>query len=139
MPSSSAATLERRSGEAQVNVRMSAELKKAGDVVLAKAGITPSQAVRALWTYAAQHSDAPQKVASMLTSDNKTAEEEAAKREREERIARRRELAARGPKLMEETCKAMGIPWPPEPSSWTDEEWKEQAFIEQFGENWWEQ
>lgn len=138
MPLSSAAVLERRTTEAQVNVRMSAELKKAGDAVLAKAGITPSQAVRALWTYAADHEDDPRKVASMLMSNGTTAEEEAAERERAERIRRRRELAARGPKLMEEGCRAMGIPWPPEPSSWTDEEWEEQAFIEQFGENWWE-
>ena len=39
---------------AQVNVRMDASLKAAGDEGLARAGITPSEAVRALWEAAAE-------------------------------------------------------------------------------------
>ena len=54
-----------------------------------------------------------------------------------ERIKRRRELVARGPKLIGDTCKAMGIPWPPEGPPMSDEELKEGAYIiEQFGEDW---
>lgn len=56
--------------------------------------------------------------------------------EKAERMKRRRELAARGPKLMEEAYEAMGIPWPPDVSPLSDEELKEAAFIEQFGEDW---
>ena len=56
--------------------------------------------------------------------------------EKAERIKRRRELVARGPRLMEEKCKAMGIPWPPDVPPLSDEELKEAAFLEQFGEDW---
>lgn len=135
MAVSSAAALARPRADAQVNARMDSELKRAGDAALAKAGWTPTQAVRALWSFAAGHADDPDKVSSVFSSVNATALEDA---ERAERVKRRRELVARGPKLMEDSCKAMGIPWPPKPISWTDEEWKEQAFIEQFGEKWWE-
>ena len=34
---------------AQINVRLDADLKRSGDAALSKAGMTPSQAVRALW------------------------------------------------------------------------------------------
>jgi antitoxin component of RelBE/YafQ-DinJ toxin-antitoxin module len=34
---------------AQMNIRMSAQLKSAGDKVLAQAGVTPTHIVRALW------------------------------------------------------------------------------------------
>ena len=38
---------------AQINVRLDADLKRSGDAALSKAGMTPSQAVRALWQLAA--------------------------------------------------------------------------------------
>lgn len=41
--------LDRRS--VQMNVRIDRQLKEAGDAVLAHLGMTPSQAVRALWEY----------------------------------------------------------------------------------------
>ena len=56
--------------------------------------------------------------------------------EKAERMKRRRELVARGSKLMKETYEAMGMPWPPDVSPLSDEELKEAAFIEQFGEDW---
>ena len=34
---------------AQINVRLDADLKRSGDAALSRAGMTPSQAVRALW------------------------------------------------------------------------------------------
>lgn len=39
---------------AQVNVRMDATLKQAGDAALEEAGLTPSAAVRALWQKASK-------------------------------------------------------------------------------------
>lgn len=35
----------------QMNVRMNRQLKEAGDAVLSRMGMTPSQAVRSLWEY----------------------------------------------------------------------------------------
>ena len=43
----------------QMNTRIDAGLKSRGDRVLAAMGITPSQAVRALWAYLAEHGRFP--------------------------------------------------------------------------------
>lgn len=135
MAISSAVTLAQSRVDAQVNVRMDSELKRAGDAALAKAGWTPTQAVRALWSFASKHASDPEKVASVFSSASDIALEDI---ERAERIKRRRELVACGPKLIGESCRAMGIPWPPKSIPWTEEEWKEQAYVEQYGEKWWE-
>lgn len=44
---------------AQINVRLDADLKRSGDAALSRAGMTPSQAVRALWQLAASLPIAP--------------------------------------------------------------------------------
>ena len=44
---------------AQINVRLDANLKRTGDAALSSAGMTPSQAVRALWQLAASLADRP--------------------------------------------------------------------------------
>ena len=44
---------------AQINVRLDADLKRSGDAALSRAGMTPSQAVRALWRLAASLADRP--------------------------------------------------------------------------------
>lgn len=46
----------------QMNTRIDADLKRAGDAALAQAGYTPTQAVRALWTFAARHAGQPNAV-----------------------------------------------------------------------------
>lgn len=43
--------------QAQMNTRIDARLKEAGDAVLARLGYTPSQAVRGLWMFAVAHQD----------------------------------------------------------------------------------
>ena len=43
----------------QMNVRMDANLKEAGDKVFEKLGLSPSQVVRAVWEYAVRHGDVP--------------------------------------------------------------------------------
>lgn len=43
----------------QCNTRMDAVLKRSGDAVLERCGVTPSEAVRALWDYAATHQSLP--------------------------------------------------------------------------------
>lgn len=49
--------LDRRS--VQMNVRLDSQLKEAGDAVLARIGMTPSQAVRELWQYLIENGHMP--------------------------------------------------------------------------------
>lgn len=44
---------------AQLNVRVDAELKRGGEAVLARYGLTPSDAVRGLWSYVVAHQAPP--------------------------------------------------------------------------------
>ncbi len=46
-------------GAVQMNVRIDPALKQRGDAIFQKQGITPSQAVRCLWEYAAEHGSVP--------------------------------------------------------------------------------
>ncbi len=48
----------------QMNVRIDRQLKEAGDTVLAHIGMTPSQAVRALWEYLVINERMPSKEGS---------------------------------------------------------------------------
>lgn len=43
----------------QMNTRIDEALKREGDEVLARCGYSPSQAIRALWTYLVQTGDVP--------------------------------------------------------------------------------
>lgn len=54
------------SGAVQMNTRIEPGLKARGDAALAQAGFSPSQAVRALWTLAANHIDEPDAIQQML-------------------------------------------------------------------------
>ena len=51
---------------AQINVRLDRELKEAGDRGLARRGISPSQAVRALWRVVGTDDKASQKACDVL-------------------------------------------------------------------------
>lgn len=44
----------------QMNTRIEAALKRQGDAVLERFGITPSQAIRGLWRYLSFHNDIPE-------------------------------------------------------------------------------
>lgn len=50
----------------QMNVRIGAHLKQAGDDALSSIGFTPTQAVRALWKHAAQRGEALEEVKRFL-------------------------------------------------------------------------
>lgn len=43
----------------QMNTRLARSIKVGGDAVLSQCGYSPSQAVRALWTYLCDHQDVP--------------------------------------------------------------------------------
>lgn len=62
------ATAERPKSEmAQMNTRIDRRLKERGDAALARAGFTPSQAVRALWEFAAEHEYEPEVIEQALS------------------------------------------------------------------------
>lgn len=62
------ATAERPKSEmAQMNTRIDRRLKERGDAALARAGFTPSQAVRALWEFAAEHEYEPEAIEQALS------------------------------------------------------------------------
>lgn len=43
----------------QMNTRLERSIKTGGDAILSQCGYSPSQAVRALWTYLCDHQDVP--------------------------------------------------------------------------------
>lgn len=80
---------------AQINVRLDADLKRSGDAALSRAGMTPSQAVRALWQLAASLADRPGALEDILLPSRARAEQ----REREKAAKRKLELMDQGSKL----------------------------------------
>lgn len=54
---------------AQLNVRMEPQLKSAGDEVLARLGITPTQFVRALWMKVSRGAEAFDQVVAVLAQE----------------------------------------------------------------------
>lgn len=93
MVSATAATAFRTS---QVNARIEASLKHAGDAALANAGFTPTQAVRAVWQLAADNADSPEVIIKALDPDRGEADPAAWDQER----IRRAEWARRGPAIL---------------------------------------
>ena len=77
---------------AQINVRLDADLKRSGDAALSRAGMTPSQAVRALWQLAASLADRPGALEDILLPSRARAEQ----REREKAAKRKLELMDQG-------------------------------------------
>ena len=91
---------------AQMNTRISRSLKERGDAALEKAGMTPSQAVRKLWDFAARNSHNPQIIQSLFDT-----EDEAEKREAEEERARRRAVALKSANIVADAYERAGIEW----------------------------
>ena len=104
---------------AQINVRLDADLKRSGDAALSKAGMTPSQAVRALWQLAASMADRPGALEDILLPSRARAEQ--------------RELMDQGSKLFAAACCESGIDMvKAQPSD--DEELKRNAYADRYGE-----
>ena len=96
--------------QAQVNARIDAELKDAGDAALAAAGLTPTQAVRMLWSLAARYRDEPERLREALDPDS-------AAPSADEMAERRRKIEAvrKGASLMEKFFEEFAIAPQPEP------------------------
>lgn len=114
---------------AQINVRLDADLKRSGDVALSRAGMTLSQAVRALWQLAALLTDRPGVLQDILLSNRAQAEQ----REREKAARRKLELIDTGSQLFVTACGESGIDMAKaRPSG--DEELKRNAYADRYGE-----
>ena len=114
---------------AQINVRLDADLKRSGDVALCRAGMTPSQAVRALWQLAASLTDRPGVLDDILLPNRARAEQ----REREKAARRKLELIDRGSQLFAAACGESGIDMAKaQPSD--DEELKRNAYADRYGD-----
>lgn len=92
------ALLDRRS--AQMNVRLDSQLKEAGDAVLASLGMTPSQAVRALWEYLVVNGCMPSKSGAALSSSDMAV------------AASMESRAVQGSHIIRDSCLKYGIPIP---------------------------
>lgn len=114
---------------AQINVRLDANLKRTGDAALSSAGMTPSQAVRALWQLAASLADRPGALQDILSPDRARAEQ----REREKAAKRKLELIDQGSQLFVTACRESGIDMTrAQPTD--DEELKRNAYADRYGE-----
>ena len=115
---------------AQINARIEPELKASGDAALAAAGLSPTQAIRALWELAARNADDPSTIETTLFPERTHQQMEAAQARRAGRMA----AARRGAGLAGATMAAHGIPLPadglPELSP---DALRDLAYQEQFG------
>lgn len=93
------------SAKSQVNARIDANLKARGDAALARAGYTPTQAVRAVWTFAACHEDDPDAVSAMLDPEGEEAEQAALAEAR----GRKLELLRAGSAIVRDAYRAAGM------------------------------
>lgn len=115
----------------QINVRISAPLKEAGDAMLLKAGLSPTQAVRALWNLAAENADSPDVVARALFPDVAKAQMDGADAERR----RRAKLIKDAPHIVERAFEHLGASSSFGVDSLSDDDLKEAAYAERFGES----
>lgn len=85
---------------AQMNTRLGRSAKATGDAVLAQLGLSPSQAVRALWDYLGTHHDVPPFMKGSATCGPDT--------ERQRKIALIRDGAGLAVRVAQEQCDYTG-------------------------------
>ncbi len=84
---------------AQMNTRIDPDIKRRGDAVFARAGLTSSQVVRAVWKTAAETQQIPDCVQSLMPNQQ----------ERELKLARVRQACH----VFEQFCAEQGLPLTP--------------------------
>ena len=99
MPATSAAPIARLT---QMNTRIDAELKAAGDAALSRLGYTPSAAVRGLWRFVVDHQDDAAAVHEVIEPDAASALSDEA--------SRKAAAIAGLRSLYEQTACELGIP-----------------------------
>ncbi len=104
-------------------------LKEVGTPLSSRAGMTPSQAVRALWQLAASLADRPGVLEDILLPSHARTEQ----REREKAAKRKLELIDQGSELFAAACRESGIDMAKaQPSD--DEGLKRNAYADRYGE-----
>ena len=122
---------ESRAGAtAQINARLNPALKQRGDEGLSGAGLSPSQAIRALWELAARNSDNPEAIQRALFPERaevQEAELSAAQR-------RRAEAIGKGAHVVEDAYRTMGVVLASPSTDLSFDELQVLAYQERYGE-----
>lgn len=113
---------------AQVNARIDASLKTAGDAALAKAGLTPTKAIRAMWQRFAELADRPEKIRELVESRDVLASAERSKQER------KLSLAQEGSAIVLRSLAERGVVVPEGFEELSYEELREQVLLERLRE-----
>ena len=113
---------------AQVNARIDVNLKTAGDAALAKAGLTPTKAIRALWQRFAELADQPEKIRELVESRDVLAPAERAEQERKLSLARE------GSMIVSRSLAERGVVVPEGLEELSYEELREQVLLERLRE-----
>lgn len=117
--------------DTQINVRIAHSLKEAGDTVLRQAGLSPTQAVRALWELAARNADSPEAVTHALFPEAAQLKEKG----EEEAKSRRARLISQGPRISRQVFEELGISLSYEADSPSYDDLKEEVLAERYGES----
>ena len=99
MPGTTTAPLARQT---QMNTRIDAALKEAGDAVLARLGYSPSAAVRGLWQFVVDHQDDAASVRKVIAPDAATTFSD--------EVARKTSAITSLRSLYAQTAQELGIP-----------------------------
>lgn len=113
---------------AQVNARIDTSLKTAGDAALAKAGLTPTKAIRALWQRFAELADRPEKIRELVESSGELGPGERAEQERKLSLARE------GATIVSRSLAERGIAVPEGLEELSYEELRERVLLERLRE-----
>ncbi|MEE8716648.1 MAG: hypothetical protein SOI26_07955 [Coriobacteriales bacterium] len=117
----------------QMNLRIDATLKREGDDALAAAGYTPTQAVRALWGFAAQHRGQPETVREGL-SFGKSSDQVGLSHEARAKVS----AICRGADIYRSFLSSIGAPERDAEALGTDatplDELREQELLDRFGD-----
>ncbi len=110
----------------QINVRIDEDLRVQGNLALKAAGYAPSQAIRTLWEFAERHRFEPEVIRKKLTELEKPEEEEQEQQEDHP--------IYEGWRIVEDGLRALGIKSRPADLHLSNEELRELAFRDRWGE-----
>lgn len=111
----------------QMNVRIDDDIRIEGNLALEEVGWTPSQAARALWSYAARNRQHPRKLREMMSSLEGSPGSEKEKPQPSEAVLR-------ASRIYDEFCDKVGIDSSKPREALPYEQLKEEAFLERWQE-----
>ena len=113
----------------QMNTRISKDLKTRGDAALAKAGYTPTEAVRLLWGWAASQAHDPEKIDRFFKVHL-----ESSGPAKNQEVARKLQLVSRASSIVDEFLVEAQLAAPPALVNRPFHELKEEALWERYQE-----